>query len=132
MQRLVAASALLCGRLRAVKTDLWVFRHIWDTLEQEEVIAAVVEDALAGAETADAHPRAHRGGAPDPEALLRDLDDVASRLERRDLTDSDRAALRDHVGLLSARCQWAQGDERRTFLLGKVEQLWARLGKPER
>jgi len=130
MQRLVAASALLCGRLRAVKTDLWVFRHIWDTLEQEEVIAAVVEEALVGAETADAHPRARRGGAPDPEALLRDLDDVASRLDRLDLPESERAAMRDHVGLLAARCQWVQGDEKRPFLLGKVEQLWARIGKP--
>lgn len=130
MQRLVAASALLCGRMRAVKTDLWVFRHIWDTLEQEEVIAAVVEEAIAGDETAGAHPRARRGGAPDPEALLRDLDDVASRLGGGDLSESDRAALRDHLGLLSARCQWVEGGERRTFLLGKVDQLWTRIGKP--
>lgn len=131
MQRLVAASALLCGRLRATKTDLWVFRHIWDTLEQEEVIAAVIEEALTGADAAGAHPRARRGGAPDPEALLRDLDDVATRAERADLPESERAALRDHVGLLAARCQWVQGDDRRTFLLGRVEQLWTRVGKPD-
>lgn len=130
MQRLVAASALLCGRLTAATTDLWVFRHIWDTLEQEEVIAAVVDEALAGADPKDAHPRARRGGAPDPEALLRDLDDVAARLGRDDLPESERASLRDHVALLAARCPWVEGRERRDFLLGKVEELWARLARP--
>lgn len=128
MQRLVAASALLCGRLRAVRSDLWVFRHIWDTLEQEEVIAAVVDDALKDADESDAHPRARRGGAPDPEALLRDLDDVTARLDGRNVADSEVAALRDHVGLLSARCQWVAGEERRSFLLSRVDALWKRLG----
>lgn len=132
MQRLVAASALLCGRLRADRTDLWVFRHIWDTLEQEEVIAAVVDEALGDSESADAHPRARRGGAPDPEVLLRDLDDVADRLQRPGLSEGERAAIRDHLTLLAARCQWVKGGERRTFLLGKVDELWASANGPAR
>src|SRR5437762_7310227 len=39
LQRLVSASAILCGRTRAAISDLWVFRHIWDTVEQQSVLA---------------------------------------------------------------------------------------------
>src|SRR5262249_3340732 len=38
LQRIVAASALLCGRALAQASDLWVVRHIWDTEEQVEVL----------------------------------------------------------------------------------------------
>src|SRR5690348_692226 len=39
LQRVVAASALLSGRTEARLSDLWVVRHIWDTEEQQEVLA---------------------------------------------------------------------------------------------
>src|SRR5215831_5682562 len=37
LQRLIAASALLCNRLKAIPSDMWVMRYIWDTEEQQEV-----------------------------------------------------------------------------------------------
>jgi MoxR-like ATPase len=46
LQRLVAAGALLCGRMQADPSDLWVFRFIWDTEEQQEVLAGIVQDAI--------------------------------------------------------------------------------------
>ena len=46
LQRLIAASAAPCGRMQANTTDLWVARYIWDTEEQQEVIAAIVEEAV--------------------------------------------------------------------------------------
>ncbi len=58
-QRLMAASALLCGRSRAVVSDLWVLRHTWDTIEQCQVLASIVGDAIkAVAPDAMDHPRA--------------------------------------------------------------------------
>src|SRR5262249_23039221 len=36
LQRVVAASALLCGRSEARDSDLWVFRYIWDSEDQQE------------------------------------------------------------------------------------------------
>lgn len=34
LQRMLAASALLCGRQAAHTSDLWVLRYIWDKQEQ--------------------------------------------------------------------------------------------------
>ena len=62
LQRLLAASALLCGRLAVNATDLWVLRYIWDTEEQQEVLASIVQDAIdrGGPQREATHPRARR------------------------------------------------------------------------
>jgi MoxR-like ATPase len=128
MQRLVAASALLCGRDRAIPSDLWVFRHIWDTIEQQEVLAAVVADLLKQAEATPAdHPRARGDDRPDPESLARDLEDLARRLADGPgpAAGADRAVLKDRLGMLAGRCQWVKDPEQRAFLLERVEALWA-------
>ena len=73
LQRLVAASALICGRATAQLSDLWVFRYIWDNLEQQEVLASIVDETLkkAQADGTD-HPRARNANAPDAEILARE------------------------------------------------------------
>jgi MoxR-like ATPase len=126
MQRLVAASALLCGRLEANVSDLWVFRYIWDTEEQVEILAAIVEETLSKSDARDAHPRAKASSPPDPEALAGDLDALEAAVSaRRD--EAHAAELRDHLGILAARCQWVNGEEQRSFLQRRVEALWQRL-----
>ena len=70
------------------------------------------------------HPRAHHADAPDPEAIARDLDVIAAKLEGKNLPASERAFLKDRISILSARCQWVKGDEARAFLVKRVEALW--------
>jgi len=123
LQRLVAASAILCDRKGAMLSDLWVFRHIWDKVEQQEVVAGIVQDALKQAEP-DAldHPRA-RADMPDPEELARELEAIGPRVADKALPAAERSVLRDRLAVLAGRTQWV-GDERaRTFLAGRVEQL---------
>ena len=131
IQRLMAASALLCGRLSVNTTDFWVLRYIWDTEEQQDVVAAIVNDAVAGAsdeEQEASHPRSRGIEAPDPEHLARDLDRLAARLNGNDLPDTETSFLRDQVGLLAARSQWVEDNQQRQFLDGKIDRLWQQLG----
>jgi MoxR-like ATPase len=128
VQRLVAASALLCGRLAADLSDLWVFRHIWDTDEQEEILAAIVEETTARSSSPAAHPRARTSAPPDPERLASDVDELERRLAQAGITAQSLAELRDHLSILAARCQWVQGAEEREHLAQKVEALWSRVG----
>ena len=131
LQRLIAASALLCGRFQADATDLWVLRYIWDTDEQRELIAAIVQPVVEAAEPearATSHPRSRGDSAPDAEELARDLE----RLERQWTTDGGDeargAVLRDRLSLLAGRCQWLADAEQRAFLEGRVNQLWQQWG----
>lgn len=135
LQRILAASALLCGRRRVVESDLWVLRYIWDTNEQREVLAAIVGDAIAevldaSVESGDAvHPRAQGEQTPDAEHLARDLERIGERLDQPNLVENEVSYLRDQLGVLQGRVQWVRGEQQRTFLEQKVQALWPRFSK---
>lgn len=131
LQRMLAASSLLCGRLKVNRTDMWVLRYIWDTEEQLDVLASIVGDALEKAdddEKATGHPRSKGTDSPDPERLARDLEQVSAKLAGSELQATERSYLQDQLGVLAARCQWVQNEQQRTFLEEKVSSLLDQLG----
>ena len=120
LQRLVASSALLAGRRVAQHSDLWVFRYIWDTLEQQELLASVVQETLARVEPHPAdHPRARGDDAPNPEALAQQLDAIAA--------DPNGASAADKLSLLQSRCQWVRDPQKRDALRQRVDEAWQRM-----
>src|SRR5206468_5674351 len=89
LQRVIAASALLSGRSAARLSDLWVVRHIWDTEEQQEVLASLVDNAIKKQEPEpDDHHRARPAEGPDAEALARDLEALSTALNNGPIPDS--------------------------------------------
>jgi MoxR-like ATPase len=131
LQRLMAASALLCGRRQVTLSDLWVLRYTWDTEEQQDVLGAIVQELINSAANEPAgpqHARAAGMDVPDPERLARDLARIAEKADQRDLADTERVYLRDQLGLLAARCQWVADEQRRRFLDDRVGELWSKLG----
>lgn len=132
-QRLIAASSILCGRMTAQVTDLWVLRHTWDSEEQEEVIRTLVQqvvDAGAGTASGPRHPQSHGEGQPDAEALARDLERLRQRVDTEsNLSDADRRYLRDRLSLLTGRCEWVVDTTQRTELKKRTDDLWSLLGK---
>lgn len=131
LQRLVAASALICGRRTANVSDLWVLRYIWDTDEQREVIAAIVQPIVESGDAAtqaDDHPRARGTGGPNAEELARDLERLERQWSDEAHDEGRRSVLRDQLGLLSSRCQWLTDAEQRRFLEERVGALWQQWG----
>lgn len=131
LQRLVAASALLCGRAEARLSDLWVLRYIWEAEEQREVLAGLVQavvakDGAADGAAATHHPRSRGGDAPDAEALARDLEHIENELAADEAGAEKQSYLRDRLGILDGRCQWVTDTEAREFLLQKIRTLWTR------
>lgn len=128
LQRVIAASALLSGRMEARLSDLWVVRHIWDAEEQQEVLAGLVEQAIAKeAPAAGDHPRARGADGPDAESLARDLEAISTSLQNTALPEVEKACLRDRLGVLEGRCQWVKDTARREWLAGRITELWPRL-----
>ena len=130
LQRMIAASALLCGRREVRRSDLWVIRFIWDREEQSEILAELVRHTLEQ-EPADPsldHPRAHTDGEPDAEALAGELDAMTRELDASHPPgEAALASLRDRLGLLDGRTQWVRNTAARDFLTGRVGALWSRL-----
>ncbi|MCA9075773.1 MAG: AAA family ATPase [Planctomycetaceae bacterium] len=126
-QRLMAASAILCGRMTVQPSDLWVLRYTWETEEQQQVLATLVQEAIERHVVEDEqarHPRSHGDDAPDPEALARDLDRIASRFSEENLSDADRSYLRDQLSVLAGRCAWVREEQQRQFLQKRVDDIW--------
>lgn len=121
MQRVVASSALLAGRSGALPSDLWVFRHAWETEEQREVLAALVETALKDVDKSRAHPRAREDVRPDPEAIARDLDEIESSLQDADASARTRAL--DALQLLAGRAEWVGEPAARDHLVVRIRAL---------
>ncbi len=131
LQRLMAASALLCGRLTVHATDAWVLRYIWDTEDQQEVLASLVQDAVDKGRTEDQttlHPRSRGADAPDADCLARDLQHIAEHLAAGQLPSTEQTYLKDRLGLLAGRCQWVADPQQRRFLEQQVEALWKQMG----
>ena len=125
LQGVMAGSALLCGRDHVSTSDMWVLRYIWDTEEQQEILASIVDDVLRETEDEPArHPRAGGSDAPDPEQLARDLERLEARFRSTNESSPDHAFHRDQLSLLAARCQWVQEGEKRQELDGHVAALW--------
>lgn len=126
LQRVIAASAVLCGRQTANPTDLWVLRHIWDTEEQQEIIAAIVDSVLSQAsveEQAAAHSRAQSSQEPNSEELSREFEQLADRWKTTS-DDAARAALRDQLTLLTSRIAWVTQPAARQHLQSQAQSIW--------
>ena len=95
-----------------MRSDLWVFRYIWDTVEQQEVLAAIVGDAVKVApQEENEHPAPAPTRAPDPESLARDLDDLEKRLSRSRHDAGRPLATEGPTRRARRRCEWIK-DER--------------------
>ena len=133
LQRLTAASALMCGRTVIHRSDLWVLRYIWDTMEQVEVLAKIVDDAIRsdGNVTEDhqvtVHPRSAGADAPHPEHLSKDLDQIESQLAAAESDSNQTSWLRDRLSLLLARVEWVKQDEPRGFLKERIQKMLQRV-----
>ncbi|MDA7951152.1 MAG: AAA family ATPase [Pirellulaceae bacterium] len=132
LQRVLAASALLCGRLKANRTDFWVLRYIWDTEEQKDILNTIIADVIEKStdeEKEESHTRSQNNEAPNPEHLSQDLDQLETKLKDSDLNERDLAYLQDQLGILSSRSQWVVEDQQREFLDNKIRGLWDLLGE---
>lgn len=124
LQRVIAASALISGRTEARVSDLWVLRHIWDTEEQREWLASIVDEAVRREEpSAGDHPRARAGGAPDAEVLAKNLAAI-----EEGVSTQPPEVLRDHLTALGARIEWVKEPAAREALKERLAALWTRVG----
>ncbi len=131
VQRLIAASAILCGRTAAHPSDMWVMEHIWDLEEQRELLRSAVREVLDANqpdEATNVHPRAQSPDAPNPDELQAELERVTSEAQQiRARGDTLPNALSDRLSAVENRCQWLTNDEQRTFLAQKIAEAWTNL-----
>ncbi|HWE40628.1 MAG TPA: AAA family ATPase [Isosphaeraceae bacterium] len=129
--KLLAASAVLCGRTAAEPADLWVLRYVWDREEQIEPLRSLIDKVLESAfDESSSHPLARPPERVDAEDLARRLDEAAGELGRggQGLGLAALARLRERVADLADRAAWVADEPARKHLLERSARLLKRLG----
>ena len=131
LQRMIAASAVMCDRKEAEMSDLWVMRYIWDTIEQQEILTAIVNrtlqkvDTRNGESTTEHHLLSQTVHKPDPETLARDLDSLLKTVNSD--TDQPAAIFKDRLAILSNQIEWVENEQQRSELKKIADSISASL-----
>jgi MoxR-like ATPase len=127
--KLIAASAVLCGRETAQVSDLWVLRYVWDREEQIAPLTALINGVLElHPAAAAAHPLAAVPDRVDGEELARQLDAAEHELLADGHSLTVLARLREHVADLADQAAWVDAEDARRHLLTRTAQLLKKLG----
>ena len=128
LQRLIAASALLCKRMKALPSDMWVMRYIWDTEEQQEVIAGIVNTVVeADANVSEQHPRASAHALPNADEIYKEVIRMSEKWEDKELPMTERTVIKDRLRHLNGRCQWIGNEVQRKYVQEPIDQLWGKI-----
>jgi MoxR-like ATPase len=105
--KLLAASALLCGRTSAAPSDLWVLRYVWDRAEQITPLRMLVQGVLEQHPADETvHPLAQGRQRVDAEDIARQLDDAERELTADGHSLLALTRLRERVADLADRAAW--------------------------
>jgi MoxR-like ATPase len=129
VMKLLAASALLCGRSKVQPSDLWVLRYVWDRQEQVDALAALVNGILEQhAQEGQSHPLAAPPEHVDGEDLARQLDALEKEVDGQKLTLTVLARLRERLTGLTDQAAWIADGAARKHLQERMGKILDRLG----
>jgi MoxR-like ATPase len=127
IQNLLAASALICNRTEAITSDFWVLKYIWDTEEQIEILAGII-DAIIEKDTApQAHPQAMYNKTPNAEDLIKEVQLLATKWESQNLSFEEQNVVKDKLRYIQTRSNWIKKNEHRQHIQTEIQQLWQRM-----
>ncbi|MEO6951793.1 MAG: AAA family ATPase [Polyangia bacterium] len=123
--KLVAASALVDGRSEANDSDFFILRHVWNNLDQSELLDEIVTPVVE--RYYREHPNARRvqGGEAGLEALLTELGTIRELLTgSSQLSDIQLFAQLKNLGEIKAALQaHATTNETAQRMVAEVDQL---------
>lgn len=127
LQGLFAASALMAGRTKAEISDFWVVKYIWDTEEQIDILAGIIDTLLQDQPTEQAHPQAYANNLPNAEQLLQELLQLGERLQAEGCSYEEKNLIKDQLRHLQNRAHWIQDEQQQKHLQTQIETLWQQL-----
>jgi MoxR-like ATPase len=131
VQKLLAASALLCGRMGANGSDFWVLRYVWDREEQIAPLTALVNGVLKEqpeVRQKDAHPLSAIPERVDGEELARQLETLEKELNASSRSLAALARLREQAAEVADRSAWVADVNARKHLLERANKLLQKIG----
>ncbi len=126
-QNLLAASALMSGRKVAIISDLWVLKYTWDTEEQIEILAGIIDNIIEKEDQPNAHPQATFNKAPNAEELIKEVELLSEKWENGQLSFEEQNIIKDKLRYVQTRSKWINNPEHKQFLEKTIEALWQKM-----
>jgi MoxR-like ATPase len=127
IQNLLAASAVMCGRTETTLSDLWVLKYIWDTEEQIEILAGIIDAIIEKDENPSAHPQALFNKIPNAEELMKEVNLLTAKFTQENLSFEAQNVIKDKLRYVQTRCSWIKNQEHKAHLLTEIEGLWHKI-----
>jgi len=127
IQNLIASSAIICGRTEATLSDLWVLKYIWDTEEQIEILAGIIDSIIEKDENPDTHPQALFNKVPNAEALMQEVTRLGEKWNDGNLSFAEQNVIKDKLRFIQTRCNWIKKKEHKAHLSKEIESLWKKM-----
>ncbi len=127
MQNLLAASALICGRTECVVSDLWVLKYIWDTEEQIEILAGIIDVIIEKDNSEEAHPQALFNKVPNPEELMKEVNILKDKWGSENLGFEEQNVIKDKLRYVQTRAGWIKKQEHKQHLMTEIDTLWQKI-----
>lgn len=127
VQNLLAASALICGRQEAILSDLWVLKYIWDTEEQIEILAGIIDSIIEKDQSTRAHPQAMFNKTPNAEELIKEVNLLSGKWESGSLSFEEQNVVKDKLRYVQTRCNWIKNNEHKQHIQTQIEGLWQKM-----
>lgn len=127
VQNLLTASALISGRKEAILSDLWVLKYIWDTEEQIEILAGIIDKVIEKDDSPKAHPQALFNKKPNAEELLKDVQTLSDKWAGGDLSFEEQNVIKDKLRFVQNRSNWVVDKEHKQHIHTEIESLWQKI-----
>jgi len=127
IQNLLAASATMCNRKEAIISDLWVLKYIWDTEEQIEILAGIIDSIIEKGNDEKSHPQALFNKNPNAEELVKDVTLLRDKWESGTLSFEDQNVIKDKLRYVQTRSNWVKNNEHKQHLQTEIESLWKKM-----
>lgn len=124
IQNIIAASALMCNRTEAILSDLWVLKYVWDTEEQIEILAGIIDHIIEKENTENAHPQALFNKVPNPEEVMKEVELLKSKWTAENLSFEEQNVIKDKLRYVQSRCNWIRNQEHKQHIQNEIEGLW--------
>ena len=126
-QNLIAGSAFISGRDYAILSDLWVLKYTWDTEEQIDILAGLVNTFIEKDKEELKHPQANVAQRPDAEQLLSEIEALAEKIADEKTAYEEKKIIKEKLRYVQARSKWIQDASHKVTLQNKIDALWQTL-----
>ncbi|MEK7432004.1 MAG: AAA family ATPase [Cyanobacteriota bacterium] len=128
LQRLIASSALICKREKAILSDMWVLRYIWDTREQKEIIESIVNSIIfENNKEEKSHPRAFINNSPDPDEIYKEINNLKEKWESNNITIAEKSIIKDRLRYLTGRSDWITNQTQNLYIKEALDEFWKKI-----